>query len=102
MRVACIFSAILLLAVFCITPLFYPVVYAAELLEESNPSLEIIRDTETEVITEDTENVEEETTEPSVDQIPDDLYQSYVLGCLFFFVAVILFYFAYKFLKMFF
>ena len=78
-------------------------------------------ETETETTTEETEETEtgstsESTdtgtteTEPTVvyiqvpaeDELPDDLYQSYVLGCLFFFVAVILFYFCYKLFAMFF
>lgn len=78
-------------------------------------------ETETEATTEETGETETETTtentgtgatesEPTVvyiqvpaeDELPDDLYQSYVLGCLFFFVAVILFYFCYKLFAMFF
>lgn len=39
----------------------------------------------------------------SVDgEITDAQYKAYVLGCLSFFVTVILFYFSYKFLRMFF
>lgn len=66
-------------------------------------------DTETETTTEntDTGTTESESTVvyiqvPAEDELPDDLYQSYVLGCLFFFVVVILFYFAYKLFAMFF
>lgn len=74
-------------------------------------------ETETEPTTEETEETGEETTssgssssEPTVvyiqvpaeDELPDDLYQSYVLGCLFFFVVVIVFYFSYKLFAMFF
>lgn len=59
-------------------------------------------DTEPAVI--DAEVIEEftEETAPVIDEIPDDVYQSYVLGCLFFFVIVIVFYFGYKFFAMFF
>lgn len=52
----------------------------------------------------DAEVIEEaiEETAPVIDEIPDDVYQSYVLGCLFFFVIVVVFYFGYKFFAMFF
>lgn len=79
-------------------------------------------ETETETTTEETEDTGEETTssgsssgettssEPTVvyiqvpaeDELPDDLYQSYVLGFLAFFVVVVIFYFGYKFIAMFF
>ena len=52
-------------------------------------------------VEESTEEVTEET-ELEIDEIPDDLYQAYVLGCLFFFVIVIVFYFSYKLFAMFF
>ena len=57
---------------------------------------------EPEVVT--VEVIEEvvEETEPVIDEIPDDVYQSYVLGCRFVFVAIIVFYFGYKFFAMFF
>lgn len=88
-----------------------------ETVEEVTEETEPIEDTE-EILPEDPVSTPElfidETEEPEteipddfvtevvVDDIPDDTYQAYVLGCLFFFVVVILFYFAYKFLKMFF
>lgn len=80
----------LLLAVVLICMSWAPAAYAAE----SESGSEVI----------DAEIVEEvtEETEPVIDEIPDDLYQSYVLGCLFFFVIVIVFYFGYKFFAMFF
>ena len=82
-------SAFLLVAVLactCIAPTAYAVGPEAE--------PEII---DAEVIEEVTEE-----TEPVIDEIPDDLYQAYVLGCLFFFVIVIVFYFSYKLFAMFF
>lgn len=45
---------------------------------------------------------EPEEAEEEVAAIPDDLYKSYVLGCLFFFVIVTVVYFSYKFFAMFF
>lgn len=44
----------------------------------------------------------EEAEEEKPDAIPDDLFKSYVLGCLFFFVIVIVAYFSCKFFAMFF
>lgn len=79
-----------LLAVFLICGNCVPAAYAAE----SESGSEVI---DAEVIEEVTEE-----EEPVIDEIPDDLYQSYVLGCLFFFVIVIVFYFGYKFFAMFF
>ena len=54
------------------------------------------------VISEITEDEVTEEIEAVEGEITDAQYKSYVLGCLFFFVAVILFYFCYKFLRMFF
>ena len=45
---------------------------------------------------------EEAEEEPVIDEIPDDLYQAYVLGFLLFFTIVIVFYFGYRFIAMFF
>ncbi len=50
--------------------------------------------------------IEEPTPEPEREPLPgevsDGKFKSYVLGCLFFFVLVILAYFIYKFFNMFF
>lgn len=82
--------SVLLLVIFLICVSCAPAAYAV------GPEAEV------EII--DAEVIEEvtEETEPVIDEIPDDLYQSYVLGCLFFFVIVIVFYFGYKFFAMFF
>lgn len=45
---------------------------------------------------------EEEELEPVEGEITDAQFKSYVLGCLFFFVVVILAYFGYRFFDMFF
>ena len=54
------------------------------------------------VISEITEDGGAEEIVTMEDEITDAQYKSYVLGCLFFFVIVTLFYFSYKFLRMFF
>lgn len=87
---------LLLLMVLCIFSTCVPVAHADEITDEPAASESVVVSELLEEMeaTEETESVEGEIT--------DAQYKAYVLGCLSFFVAVILFYFSYKFLRMFF
>lgn len=81
---------LLLFMVLCIFSACVPVAHADKITDEPAASESIV----VSELLEETESVEGEIT--------DAQYKAYVLGCLSFFVAVILFYFSYKFLRMFF
>ena len=79
--------------------------YAVETEEEPGDPVTVIEDVipEPEPESIDENLIEEEAEEePVIDEIPDDLYQAYVLGFLLFFTIVIVFYFGYRFIAMFF
>ena len=79
--------------------------YAVETEEEPGDPVTVIEDVipEPEPESIDENLIEEEAEEkPVIDDIPDDLYQAYVLGFLLFFTIVIVFYFGYRFIAMFF
>lgn len=81
---------LLLLMVLCIFSACVPVAHADEITDEPVASEAVV----VSEVTEETESVEGEIT--------DAQFKAYVLGCLFFFVVVILFYFSYKLFAMFF
>lgn len=102
-------SVSFLLMALCIFSVSIPVAYADEITDEPAAEIEVISDSaeesseaadETETTEESTEETEE--AEPVEGEITDAQYKAYVLGCLFFFVAVTLFYFSYKLFAMFF
>lgn len=79
--------------------------YAVETEEEPGDPVmvieEVIPEPEPESIDENL--IEEEAEEePVIDEIPDDLYQSYMLALHLFYTVCILFYFGYRFIAMFF
>lgn len=72
----------------------FPAAYAAEPSDGDVIDADIVQDAEP------AESAD--TAEPADGGITDAQFKAYVLGCLFFFVIVILAYFAYKFFSMFF
>ena len=110
----CLYAFLIGLIFSLVLCLFLPKVSASEIPEEPTETVEeVIEEIETteeteEPLPEEPEPTPEVITEivyvevPAVDELPDDEYQAYMLGCMVFFVAVVLFYFSYKFIKMFF
>lgn len=92
-------SVFLLLCVLCLFISCVPSAYAVESDSSAVESTVISEVAEEETTAEETT---EEEAEPVEGEITDAQFKAYVLGCLSFFVAVILFYFSYKFLRMFF
>lgn len=76
--------------------------YAAEPLEIIDAEYTQVDDSDLEDPAPEEMEIAEEQPEPVEGEITDAQFKSYVLGCLFFFVTVVLCYFGYKFFAMFF